>query len=353
MIEQLNIHNKDDVEKFYKTGEKIRQNNAIDGISWSDDHYLEELITRPELELQLFIAEKDGQTGRLAVMRYINDPKIGVIGWYETDENQKISNALLSKAVESCREMKSHSVMGPMNGNTWHQYRFNTSSEVPLLPGDPYNPKYYVDFWKKFGFKTFKNYLSSIADKDHFIPMSIEDGKKLAEEYQLEVEFFPQNIDDETLDKLYDFYNLCFQSNPLFTPISKEAYRAISAKAAQILNHEHSILVSDKKGFPVAVLISYHDIYHDAYQKGIVKTQEHAQKKLLIKTIATHPDWQNKKIGTLMVNFVYNQAHKNNYAEIFHLLMYQDNISAQKGAEKFTTQNSRWYELYKLDLVDE
>lgn len=349
-VNKINIKNSEELSSFYGIGKEIHDRNAPEGIPWSEDYYLDELLTYPEFEVQLFTANNGTNKGRVAVMRYINDPKTGVIGWYQCDADQEISDTLLNAAVSACRKMGCTSVIGPMNGNTWHHYRFNINSEVPLLPGDPYNPQYYVDFWKKFGFKTFKNYLSSIADKDHFVPMSIEDGKKLADQYQLEVDFFPKNLDDETLGKLYDFYNICFQGNPLFTKISKDAYRDITSKAAQILNYEHSLLIKDKKGFPVAVLLSYHDVYYEAYKKGSVKAPEHAHKKLLIKTIATHPNWQNKKIGTLMVNFIYNRAHENNYDEIFHLLMYQNNISAKKGEEKFTTQNSRRYELFKMDL---
>ena len=73
-------------------------------------------------------------------------------------------------------------------------------------------------------------------------------------------------------------------------------------------------------------------------------------KKLLIKTIATLPEWRNKQIGTLMINLVHNLANESEYDEIYHLLMYQENLSATKGKEKFVTTCVRQYALFSFDL---
>jgi len=109
-------------------------------------------------------------------------------------------------------------------------------------------------------------------------------------------------------------------------------------------------LVTDKNDTPVAVTLCYKDIYHNYYLAGKISDNDHAKKRLLIKTIATHPDWQGKQIGTLMINLVLNMANENGYEEIYHLLMYQDNLSATKGKEKFVTKKIREYAIYSIDI---
>ena len=227
---------------------------------------------------------------------------------------------------------------------------FNKTADKPLLPGEPYQPLYYINLWENFGFKTYANYQSSIAPNDLFEPMTMAEGRELANQYNLKVDFYPTHPNAVFLDKMYNFYHACFKSNPLFKTIPKEDYLKLSAKFATILNSKLSLIVSDKEDNPVAITLSYKDIYHAYYLEGKINDNTHAKKRLFIKTIATHPDWQGKQIGTLMINLVHNLANENGYEEIYHLLMFQENLSATKGKEKFTTNIIREYAIYYKDI---
>lgn len=349
MITILNPKNKTELDQFYAIGKSIRDQIPNQEIGWSEDVGLEQIIDEPGIDLCLISAKSPEGIGRVAAVHYSNQDE-GIIGWYECDDNQELNDVLLKTALQFLTEKGCRKVIGPINGSTWNNYRFNKTAEKPLLPGEPYQPLYYITLWEKFGFKERGTYQSNLAPNDLFEPMTMDEGRELAQQFNLNVDFYPKNPSAEFLDKMYDFYHACFESNPLFKPITKEKYNRLSEKFAQILNAEHSLLVCDRENNPIAVTLTYEDVYHELYKAGKIKDDLHATKRLLIKTIATHPDWQGKQIGTLMINLVHNLANESGYEQIYHLLMYQNNLSATKGKEKFVTKKMREYALYTIDL---
>lgn len=334
---------------FYELGIEIRNRHAYHDPTWNDDHGLDQLLHDETVELKLIMVRKDASCGRLAWMKYEGQTQ-GIIGWYECDQAEAVSDELLTTATEDLKKNGCTSVIGPLNGSTWNSYRFNTTSEKPLMLGEPYQPLYYVEFWKRFGFLETATYESTIAPKNMFEPMTMAEGQELANQYHLKVTNYPTEPSQEFKEKMYHFYLTCFKSNPLFKPIELTSYLKLFEKFNLILNAKHSLLVTDYEDNPIAVTLSYNDIYHELYKQGKTKDITHAFPRLFIKTIATHPLYQGKQIGTLMINLIHNLANETGYNEIYHLLMYRSNLSAVKGKEKFVTKAVREYGLFTLEL---
>ncbi len=352
MMTEIRIINPEvnaDLEHFYAVGKAVRNSIAFQEIGWNDDHGLDQIIGESNLSLQLFTAKSNEGIGRIAAIKFDNQEE-GIIGWYESADSQSLSDSLMKAAIDFLKTCGCKKVIGPINGSTWNNYRFNKTAEQPILPGEPFQPLYYIRLWEKYGFNEYSTYETTLAPNDLFEPMTMDEGQELAQQFNLKVVFYPTEPSSDFLDKMYDFYHACFQSNPLFHPIDKEAYHKLSNKFAQILNAEHSLLVTDKEDNPIAVTLTYNDVYHALYEEGKIKDQLHAKSRLLIKTIATHPDWQGKQIGTLMINLVHNLANESGYEEIYHLLMFNNNLSATKGKEKFVTKKVREYAIYTMDI---
>ena len=348
-IQQINHQDADALENFYRIGKTIRTGLSYQEIDWTDDHGVDQLIDQDNIQIQLLQGKGNGHLGRLAVIHFQGESH-GIIGWYECGDDDELSQELLNAAFEILRTWKCDQVIGPMNGSTWNTYRFNKTSDKPLLPGDPYQPLYYIRQWEKAGFSEKTTYQSDRAPVDLFAPMTLKEGQELAKQFNLSVDYYPTENTPEFLKQMHEFYHTCFARNPLFQPINQKDFNELSAKFARILNQECSLLVKDREGNPVSVLLSYQDIYHDHYKAGQITDEIHKQKRLFIKTIATHPDWQGKQIGTLLVNLTQNLAKEAGYAEIYHLLMFKENLSATKGKEKFVTEKVREYALYQKAL---
>ena len=78
--------------------------------------------------------------------------------------------------------------------------------------------------------------------------------------------------------------------------------------------------------------------------------KEHQSHKLILKTIATHPDYQNQKIGTIMVNLIHNQVYEIGFDQVIHAMMFSGNITSKVGSKKFNTKVLRTYSLMKKEL---
>ena len=349
MITVLDPTNTKDLDLFYAIGKQVRLKHDFQALPWRDDQNISLFANNPACSIRLYIAEAGDYIGRIAALHF-KDQKEGVIGWYECSASESTSDALLSNATSYLLKQGCTSVVGPINGDTWNSYRFNLTAEKPIMPGDPYQPAYYVEYWKRFGFESKVHYQSDTAPTDLFEPMTMEEGQELATQFNLNVAYYPHKPDAAFTAKMHQFYLACFENNPLFNDISLERYTELTEKLLQIFNPKHSLLVSDREGTPIAVTLSYEDVYHKLYEEGKLVDSEYATKKLLIKTIATHPEWRNKQIGTLMINLVHNLANQSGYDEIYHLLMFKENLSATKGKEKFVTKCVRRYALFSLEL---
>lgn len=349
MISILDVHNTTDLELFYSIGSQIRSQHEFQEIPWSDDLALDKFANDSNCAIELIVYQNQEKLGRVAAFKFKDKPE-GIIGWYECSESEEVSKELLNRATQFLKEQSCKSVIGPINGNTWNSYRFNKTAEKPLMPGDPYQPLYYITFWESFGFNASVYYQTDTAPKDLFEPMTMAEGQQLAKQFNLSVDHYPEKATPEFLEQMHWFYHECFSGNPLFDPIELDDYGKLSEKLLQIFDHKHSLLVRNREGNPVAVTLSYRDIYHQLHKAGELKDADYQSNKLLIKTIATHPEYQGKQIGTLMINLVHNLANETGFDSIYHLLMYKDNLSATKGKEKFVTTCVRQYALYSLEL---
>lgn len=78
----------------------------------------------------------------------------GQIGFFEcTDGDDDLGRRALDAAVAWLRDRGCRSVLGPMNGSTWHSYRFvvDWKDTSPLLL-EPNNPLRYPALWESHGF---------------------------------------------------------------------------------------------------------------------------------------------------------------------------------------------------------
>lgn len=348
-IKTINYHNEDELETFYRTGKTIRMGLSFQEIDWTDDHGLNQLVDQSSIQIQLFVGKGNGHLGRIAAIHFEGESH-GILGWYECGNDRALSQDLLETALNKLKSWGCQKVIGPMNGSSWNTYRFNKTSDKPLMPGDPYQPLYYIQQWEQVGFKEKTVYQSDKAPVDLFEPMTLEEGKELAQQFNLTVDYYPITNSPEFLQQMHQFYHACFAGNPLFQSIDQESFNELSHKFARILYQECSLLVCNREGDPVSVLLSYKDIYHQLYESGQITDPIHQQKRLFIKTIATHPDWQGKQIGTLLVNLTQNLAKNSGIKEIYHMLMFKENLSATKGKEKFVTEKVREYALYEKEL---
>lgn len=336
--------NADLLAAFHKTGLEIREKTKPI-ISWSDQCNIPDLIDEMKDFLMLLIHENDFK-GRLIAYQ---QNQIGFIGWYECDPHPELANELIQAAISHLKAVGCTKVVGPVNGSTWFNYRFILKGEYPLFPGEPFQPDYYLNQWYANGFTDQVYYTSDTPPKSLLKPTSKEITGAYLRKNGLILKSVPKTLDQQLLEKLYTFYHETFEQNPLFNALSWENYLKISTKSELVVDYDHSFLLADEDENIAFIILSYRDIY-GAQLKENNELKDFKNQRLIIKTLATHPSWQNKKIGTIMVNLVHNLAYQNGYEEIMHAVMFKGNLSAIKSGEKFKAAVAREYVLLGKEI---
>lgn len=353
ICEPINIYDKAEFEKLKEIQAKIITKNNLthaedlnavhfwlspeefDVTGYIDSHF-EEIEYDEKGEMKYY----HGALAILITFIHKSEPETAYIGWFDSDNNELTGTGLLLDVADKLKEKNCKRIIGPINGSTWGKYRFNLSSDSPILPGEPFQPNYYPIFWKNAGFENHHNYVTEILPRDLVKPMQADDLKNILAKNNIEALALTKDLANDYAEKLQTFYNECFVDNPLFRPIDKATYLTISKQSLSYLKEDYSFLIIDQEKNPIGIFISVNNL-PDAHD---------FKDTLLIKTLAVRKDYRNIQLGTTVINYIHYKAYQNGYQKIIHALMYDNNISSKKGQEKFNTQVIRNYSLMSKTL---
>lgn len=259
----------------------------------------------------------------------------GMIGHYEASEH----GAALEVLFESCKLLAQRGcrqAIGPINGNTWRQYRFMTEAgSEPRFSFEPWNPLSYPRQWQEAGFNVLAQYASSLnvnlAEIDPKAPRLLEDFLTMGLTFR--------SIDleqaDRELEKIYDCSIQCFARNMLYSPISKAEFVARYGKALPIVIPELVTMVEqgdELVGFMFAV----------------PDCAELPRLRLVMKTIARLPRPELRGLGRVLFHACHQHALEFGFSEAIHALYLESNISAQ--ISRHYGESIRKYSLFTKQL---
>lgn len=162
------VKTKEDFNEFYKLPWKVYKNDAY----WvpplfSDIRDMFDKNKNPlfhHAQVESFIAKRDGEVvGRISAIidensNKFHNEKTGFFGFFEVIEDYEVAVALFDKAKEWCKAKDMKIFRGPTNFTTNDECAFLLegfdSSPMIMMT---YNPKYYLDFAEKYGFKKAKD----------------------------------------------------------------------------------------------------------------------------------------------------------------------------------------------------
>ncbi|MFT5861008.1 MAG: GNAT superfamily N-acetyltransferase [Flavobacteriaceae bacterium] len=332
----------DDLESFYDFGKQIRARNT-DNSGWSEAKELGFYFNANNENVQFFLIEKGEERGRIAAFYHEETPELGILGWYECDDNDSLSEELLRAAISWLQSKGCKKIIGPINGSTWSSYRFNLDASKPLFAGEPYQPSYYPKQWEKVGFENDVMYETTIPYRPSDESLDYDQVMSYLINLGLEMTPLAREITEDENLSYFKFYADCFRGNPFFYNISLDHYLLLTEKLANVAEYDFSYVVKDKQGNPISAFISYVDVHRGINDDG-------KGKKLFLKTIATHPKWRNKKIMQIVVNFLRLKAERMGYTEVIFSLMFSENLTAMKTRDVYGSDILRNYTLMSKEL---
>lgn len=257
-----------------------------------------------------------------------------LLGAYECVDDLAISQAILKKAIQYGKQLGYDYVIGPLDGATWHSYRFVVHPKPPFF-SEPYHHFYYNKQWEAAGFEIIQHYSSYLAPlQDQHQEVNNLESRFLKRGIKLRR--LRQEAFEEELELLYDFTHLTFQNNFLYSPIAKPIFIG-QYKVLQKILHPDMVWLATADEQVVGMLVAFPN-YLDPQGKSFI-----------IKTLSAHPAFRYKGVGRLLTAKVSQLAYQLGYTHAIHALMRSDNISIQVS-QRFDSSLHQEYALYGRDI---
>ena len=258
------------------------------------------------------------------------DEEVATIGEIEA-ENVEDGVELLNKCIEELKERGFKYVVGPMNKNTWNEYRaIENVSEKEI-----------GESFKKAGFKEIHTYTSNKGKiKDAFSDDVLEDMSKALEKDGFKIRNFDKNNAKDDLKKMYRVAKESFKNNPFYTDIKEQEFIDKYEKYISLCD-DRLILIAEKGKEPVGFLFSMPN-FNKEKPDAKVST-------LILKTIAVKSKYEDYALGNVLLNMIRKTSTDLGYKDWIFAFMYKNNTS-QRMAQRNKAKEIREYSLFGKEL---
>ena len=268
-----------------------------------------------------------------------NAQRIGRIGGYDA-----ISAAAGGEVLgRACARLAEHSctlAVGPMDGSTWHRYRFITErGDEPPFFLEPDNPDEYPEHFRAAGFRALAHYSSALDHglhlRDANVP-AIEERLALAGVTIRTLE--PASFERE----IRSIHRVCLESfarNFLYTPIGEDEFAAMYMPLRDRIDPS-LVFIAEEAGAVAGFVFGLPDW---------LRVQREGQRDtMIVKTLARRADERYRGLGSALLERCRRAASDGGYTRCVHALMYDENASVGLSNRFGTTM--RGYTLFARDL---
>lgn len=323
-------------------------------------------VNRSEFEgkqLSLLVLDNNRAVARLVARKADNLVGIekgtaGLFGFFEAENNHEAIKLLFYEGVNWFRKQGISMIIGPMDGDTWHKYRFNVGpfNSRPFMM-EPYNPVYYPNLWEEYGFCVFAKYISKrVSDVEKILPQ-FERIYKRVEKGRFQIRRFRLSAFEDDLKILYDLSCRIFSNNHYYSEITEKDFISMYADSRAIINPNLVWFCLDKNMNYVGFIFSFPDYFNAARSMngsaGLwAKLKFSLNRKkadiLNIKTLGTTPECRGVGIGPALMYKVYSEGLKLGYNDANMCLIHEENVSSRMDGGKGDI--FRYYHLYKYEI---
>jgi GNAT superfamily N-acetyltransferase len=245
----------------------------------------------------------------------------GLLGFFEALERPVAVAMLLAEAVAWLGQRGAGEIVGPMNGDTWHHYRFNVGpwSERPFLL-EPYNPSYYPALWEANGFEPLAEYHSKrLDDLDgamaHLKPCYRE---AIARGFRFEP-LRRQRFNTE-LKRLYRLSCLVFRGNLLYREISEPEFLELYSGFRSLADPRLVFFAVAPNGHDAGFLFAYPDLFDAvaALRRGrwglafarLVRARWGRVETVNLKSLGVAPEHRRNHLASALMFLGYRSAQQ-------------------------------------------
>jgi GNAT superfamily N-acetyltransferase len=272
-----------------------------------------------------------GQAGARASLWWTHAPphpeqRIGCIGHFAATAPGAAA-ALLARAEALLAEAGCTLAAGPLDGNTFRDYRFVTRrafdgvARPPFLL-EPDNPDAWPAAFVAAGYTPLAEYYSAIAPLDGPDPRWAEFAPKIAAQGITLRALDPAAFEVE-LARLYDVVMTSFTQAFLFAPIEREEFMAQYAPLRALLTPQ-LVVLAEQEARLVGFMLALPDLAQ-AQRGETVDT-------VILKTAAVLPEVGGSGLGSALAAYTHTVAFELGFRHAIHALMHASNVSRKISA---------------------
>ena len=319
-------------------------------------------------EIRLFTAYKDGVAcGRIAAIidhLFIKESneKIGYFGFFEVIDDYDIASALLNSAKKWLKDKGMKKMWGPIDGRVDVRCGLLLSGfgEQPFIFAS-YNPKYYVDFVKKYGMKKCRDQLVYYLDLSPTIPQYLKDAAERVEKMRIKIRGFNRRRANSEIDWWVPLMMKTFSFHWGYMNVPEEEVKTrFGIKQIRWIADPGLFLVAeDPDGKPIAFKWTTPDFNQAIKQlNGRFGIIGYLKFFLLIRKInrgrlnfvGIEKKWQGKSIGSAMNYYTLLEMKKRGYHGAECGWIDEKNIASQRTIEKTGAKYQKRYRVYEIKI---
>jgi GNAT superfamily N-acetyltransferase len=262
-------------------------------------------------------------------------PEVACVGYVLYPNEYRVFQLLMDEVVVYLREHAVFKVRGPINFNTWQDFRLCTGGDEgeQQVFLEPFNDMYLNEVWKRYGFISCATYVSKKATAEMFGKYLTQDSRSDNQDF-----IYKKITSKEAIDESVNLHKVAidvFNKTEGFTPITLEEFRYIYQKPLTD-SKTFGIFVAKKKGVVIGFLVCSYNIFNNL------------KKSYIFKSIAVHSKYRNLGVARGLFKVAHEYAKENGIEDYYFLTMHTDNkkIHAIVGDQKIF----RKYEVYELNI---
>lgn len=268
------------------------------------------------------------------------DRRTGLVGHYAACSDEAAA-ILLRAACERLHERGCNVAIGPMDGSTWHRYRFVVErGSEPLFFLDVDQPDAWPRQFERAGFRELARYSSSL-------------NPDLARRFEREAEWAQRARDqgvtlraidagrlEQELRSIYSVSCSAFARNFLYSPIDEETFLRMYRPVLPHID-PRLVLLAERERALVGFVFCIPDLL-ERERRGHART-------IILKTFGVHPQAMQGGLGSHLAASAQRVAFELGYRRLIYAFMHDDNPSVRISAHYGPA--IRRYALYSRELT--
>lgn len=265
--------------------------------------------------------------------------RVGLTGHYAA-RDASAAEHLLEHALQQLADQGCSLAVGPMDGNTWRQYRLITErGQEPTFFLEPDTPDDWPGHFIDCGFRPLAHYSSALNANLRAKDARIEPLFRCLAERGVRVRPIDMAMFTEELRRIYAVSIAAFRDNFLYAPISEAEFLAHYLPIKPYIRPE-LVLMAEHCDELVGFLFAIPDL-NESRRGQPVNT-------VILKTVCVLPEYRGGGLGEFLFGRCQEIAARLGFERAIHALMPEDNRSRRISGRYAATM--RRYTLFAKDL---